>query len=119
MADCFREVFTIRNSVLLIRIAAHHTLLERCACAPQQGANMDLSFPGGIQIAGCITPEYSGILSPEALIFVAALHRQFDARRRALLAQRSKRQQAFDEGAMPQFLPETEHIRSADWCVAE
>ena len=80
---------------------------------------MDLSIPGGIRIDGRITPAYSQILTPQALAFVAALHRDFDPRRRALLARRNERQQAFDQGAMPRFLAETEHVRRAEWCIAE
>jgi len=58
------------------------------------------------------------ILSPEALAFVAGLHRRFDGRRQALLAARTERQRAFDAGALPDFLPETAHIRESEWTVA-
>ena len=58
------------------------------------------------------------ILNPEALAFVAGLHRRFDGRRQALLAARIERQKAFDAGALPDFLPETAHIRAGDWQVA-
>ncbi|HYN45509.1 MAG TPA: malate synthase A [Allosphingosinicella sp.] len=58
------------------------------------------------------------ILNPEALAFVAGLHRRFDGRRQALLAARLERQKAFDAGALPDFLTETTHIRETDWTVA-
>ena len=58
------------------------------------------------------------ILSPEALAFVAGLHRRFDGRRQALLAARIERQNAFDAGALPDFLPGTAHIREGEWMVA-
>ncbi len=58
------------------------------------------------------------ILSPEALAFVAGLHRRFDGRRAALLTARGERQKAFDAGALPDFLPETAQIREGDWSVA-
>jgi malate synthase len=58
------------------------------------------------------------ILSADALAFLAALHRRFDERRRALLAARVERQRAFDAGALPDFLPETAAIRAGDWRVA-
>ena len=80
---------------------------------------MDLASPGGIQIIGRLTPEYLCILQPEALSFVASLHRRFEARRQALLMRRTKRQQAFDQGLMPDFLIETADIRSSEWCIAE
>jgi len=58
------------------------------------------------------------VLTPEALAFVAGLHRRFDARRQALLEARLARQRDFDAGALPDFLPETVHIREREWMVA-
>jgi malate synthase len=58
------------------------------------------------------------ILTPEALAFVAGLHRRFDGRRQALLAARSERQREFDAGALPDFPADTAQIRAADWTVA-
>jgi malate synthase len=57
-------------------------------------------------------------LTPEALAFVAGLHRRFDGRRQELLAARAERQKAYDGGAQPDFLPETASIRAGDWQVA-
>ena len=34
------------------------------------------------------------------------------------MQKRTTRQQEIDGGALPDFLPETEHIRSGDWTVA-
>ncbi len=59
-----------------------------------------------------------GILTPEALSFVASLHRRFDGERRALLARRVERQRELDGGALPDFLAETEYVRTGDWRVA-
>jgi malate synthase len=58
------------------------------------------------------------ILTPEALAFVAGLHRRFDGRRQELLAARAERQKAFDAGELPDFLTETAEIRAGDWQVA-
>ena len=58
------------------------------------------------------------ILSPEALAFVADLHRRFDGRRRELLARRMERQKLFDAGQLPHFLTETKAVRDGDWTVA-
>jgi malate synthase len=58
------------------------------------------------------------ILTPEALDFVAALHRQFNPRREELLRKRAERQADFDEGRMPIFPPETESVRNGNWLVA-
>jgi malate synthase len=57
------------------------------------------------------------VLTAEALDFLCELHRRFDPRRRALLAARAERQRAFDAGLLPDFLPETRHIRDGDWRV--
>jgi len=58
------------------------------------------------------------VLTPAALAFVAALNRRFRPERNRLLAARAERQSRFDAGALPEFLPETAHIRAADWRVA-
>jgi malate synthase len=76
------------------------------------------AVPAGMEILGHITPQYAEILTPQALAFVARLHRQFENRRRELLAKRAARQLEFDAGMLPDFLPETAHIRAADWTIA-
>ncbi len=75
-------------------------------------------FPQGVSISGRITPEFAQILTPEAVAFVARLHRQFDARRQELLARRAERQKQFDVGALPDFLIETRNIRETDWKIS-
>jgi malate synthase len=72
----------------------------------------------GVVIKAEITPEFESISTPEALEFVAKLHRSFNGRRKELLAARQGRQAKLDAGAMPDFLPETKHIRESDWTVA-
>ncbi len=57
------------------------------------------------------------VLTPEALAFVADLHRRFDATRRELLKARAKRQTGYDAGGAPDFLAETAAIRDGDWRV--
>jgi malate synthase len=63
-------------------------------------------------------PDVEAILTPEALRFITELHHRFDARRLELLEKRAARQQAIDAGQLPDFLPETESIRKADWKAA-
>jgi malate synthase len=72
----------------------------------------------GIQVLGTITPQFAAILTPEALAFVAKLHRQFEARRQDLLARRAARQKEFDSGVLPDFLADTRKIRDTDWQIA-
>ncbi len=72
----------------------------------------------GVEVRGELPAHFAEILTPGALDLVAGLERAFGARRRELLARRERRQQAINAGAMPDFLPETAHIRGADWTVA-
>lgn len=60
------------------------------------------------------------VLEPEALRLVAALHRDLDGRRRELLAARRARQEAWDRGEVPDYLPEDERPEArGDWTVGE
>jgi malate synthase len=68
--------------------------------------------------AAPLTEAQQSILSPEATGFLEKLSREFEPRRRQLLAARHVRQHEIDAGAMPAFLPSTAHIRSAEWQVA-
>jgi malate synthase len=80
--------------------------------------HMSGPLPEGVAISGQITREYASILSPEALTFLARLHRKFEPRRQELLALRAQRQTEFDRGALPDFLSQTKSIREGDWVVA-
>jgi malate synthase len=71
-----------------------------------------------VTLTGRQTGEFAQILSPEALEFVAKLHRRFEPRRQELLARRAARQKEFDAGALPGFLAETREIREGDWRIA-
>ncbi|MES2353067.1 MAG: malate synthase A [Pseudomonadota bacterium] len=82
---------------------------------------MNTSVPNsvpGVQILGRVTPEYAQILTPEAIAFVAKLCKTFEPRRQELLAKRLQRQNDLDAGMLPDFLPETQQIRTAEWTVA-
>jgi len=58
------------------------------------------------------------VLTPEACEFLIKLAREFEPRRKELLGRRRVRQQKIDAGQMPDFLPETAHIRQQEWRVA-
>jgi malate synthase len=75
-------------------------------------------YAQGIEITGPVTPAYAEILTPEAMSFVAKLVRTFADRRTELLQRRVQRQAALDAGNLPDFLPETEHIRTSEWTIA-
>ncbi len=63
-------------------------------------------------------PPQTSILSKPASEFLERLARAFEPRRQELLARRKQRQQELDSGQLPDFLPETAPIRSAEWTVA-
>jgi len=72
----------------------------------------------GVTIGAPISSGYEQVLTNEALEFIAALHTEFEPRRKELLIRRAERQRRFDAGEMPDFLPETASVRSAEWAIA-
>jgi malate synthase len=74
-------------------------------------------LPQGVVLHAPLTAEQSTIVTAPALAFTAKLARKFEARRRELLALRAERQVAFDAGQKPDFLPETQHVRDAEWTI--
>jgi malate synthase len=76
------------------------------------------SASSSVALSGRVTTEFAEILSPEALEFLARLHRRFEPRRQELLARRAARQKEFDRGALPDFLAETKKIRAGEWRIA-
>ncbi|WP_394649234.1 malate synthase A [uncultured Deinococcus sp.] len=78
----------------------------------------DSALPAGMQISAPVSAAQAEILTPEALAFVAELHRRFDSRRRELLAAREARQARLDAGELPDFLPETREVREGDWAIS-
>jgi malate synthase len=77
------------------------------------------AFGPGIEIEAAVDEDSADILSREALAFVALLQRGFYRRRAEILEARAQRQQACDQGSMPDFLLGTAHIRAdLDWRVA-
>ena len=75
-------------------------------------------MPQPIQVTGSTQPGFDAILSPEALEFVAALNREFNPRRKELLARRHQLHAAIQSGKRPTFLEETRKVRESEWQVA-
>src|SRR5438034_9540478 len=71
-----------------------------------------------IQVLQPAPPDCADVLRPAALEFLAELARHFEPVRRELLERRRARQREIDAGRLPDFLPETRHIRDRDWTVA-
>ena len=65
----------------------------------------------GVDVLGKVDNAHRKILTPQALAFLALLHRSFNGTRKALLERRKLRQAEIDRGALPDFLPETRHVR--------
>lgn len=65
----------------------------------------------GVNVLGTVNESQRKILTPPALAFLALLHRSFNERRKQLLERRKLRQAEIDKGVLPDFLPETRHIR--------
>src|SRR5687768_17371491 len=72
----------------------------------------------GVEVRGPVDARYAGVLSADALAFVARLQREFGGQRAALLQRRAERQRELDAGVRPDFLPETRAVREGDWRVA-
>jgi malate synthase len=72
----------------------------------------------GVTFTAPISSRHAEILTPEAIAFLARLHRTHNPRRKELLAARTTRQTALDSGAKPDFLPETAPIRNSAWTIA-
>jgi malate synthase len=77
------------------------------------------STPNGMTVTAPDHPDAARVLAPQALEFVAALHRRFEPRRRELLQMRKQRQARFDAGEMPDFLPATQAVRDSEWRIAD
>jgi malate synthase len=76
----------------------------------------DLRIPG-IQLPPMQPNLFDRILTPQAMGFVAHLHRKYEERRRDLMKARAERQARLDAGETLGFLPETRSIREAEWTV--
>jgi len=76
-------------------------------------------MPQGVEILSPVSPDAEGVLTDEALSFIANLHRAFNPTREALLARRIERLAAIAGGEKLTFLPETQSVRDGAWSVAE
>ncbi|HEV2379649.1 MAG TPA: malate synthase A [Terriglobia bacterium] len=71
-----------------------------------------------VQVTRPLTGLRAEILSEAAVNFLSRLSAGFEERRQELLQQRRVRQREIEAGKMPDFLPETAHIRASEWKVA-
>jgi malate synthase len=76
------------------------------------------TYAEGIEFTAEGPEEFAGVLTPEAVAFVAKLSREYRGRVDDLLARRAERQERISAGEMPDFLPETREIREGEWKIA-
>lgn len=76
-----------------------------------------ITCPNGMAIHAPVSEAHTAILTPEALAFLAELHRRFNPTRLELLEARRERQRRWDAGEPMDFLPETREIREGSWSV--
>jgi len=67
-----------------------------------------------VNVLAPLPPGTDKILSKDATVFLAVLHRAFNGTRKALLQRRVIRQAELDKGNVLDFLPETKHVREND-----
>jgi malate synthase len=74
----------------------------------------------GVEITGPRQDRFDEVLTPGALALLARLHRDFDGRRRQLLAARAERYEQLAAGGTLGFRPETKDVREdPTWRVAD
>ena len=72
----------------------------------------------GIEVHAPTSGRMEEVLTPNALEFVASLHREFEPTRQELLQRRAERRAELDAGGTLDFLDGTREIRESDWSVA-
>ncbi|MFZ4541765.1 MAG: malate synthase A [Rickettsiales bacterium] len=72
-----------------------------------------------VNLNAAVPKDSEFLVSPDALAFITALAEKFGSRRDYLLTKRAERQKQFDKGILPDFKPETRHIRESEWKVAD
>ena len=80
-------------------------------------ANTQSHETGSLIFHGEINQEQQQILNPAAVALLTELVEKFAPQVDELLNQRVKKQARMDAGELPDFLPETAHIREGDWKI--
>lgn len=72
----------------------------------------------GLTINAALNADYDSILTEQACALLVELTRKFRPELTKLLAARQSKQQQYDAGALPDFLPQTANIRQSEWQIA-
>ena len=79
---------------------------------------MGYDVPEGVEIRGRYDEEFGGILSKDALQFVADLQREFKKDIEYAIDCRKEAEARYSNGELPGFDPATKLIRDGDWVCA-
>jgi malate synthase len=79
---------------------------------------MPLMELSGLEFVGRLEPRHEEIFSSDACAFLRELVDGFGPGRKALLVRRKAAQLRVDRGELPDFRPDTAHIRETNWRVA-
>jgi len=114
-----------RSGAKPLRVVSPSAASAPSAATPAAAAVVAWSTPAASSSSSTVRvtgPDVAGagdILTPEALAFLAELHHRFAGRRAELLTERHERRRRLANGQLPDFLPETKHIRDdRTWRVA-
>jgi malate synthase len=80
---------------------------------------MSTGMPAGVEVLAPEPALGAGILTYDALAFVAALQRELGPRRKELLVRRTARRDELAAGGSLDLLPGTASVRESEWRVAE
>jgi malate synthase len=69
------------------------------------------------ELVGVDKSAVADVFTERARELLGRAHAAFEPRRRELLAARVDRQARLDAGELPDFLPETAHVRAGDWKI--
>lgn len=77
----------------------------------------EAAFGSRLEIAGELEPQHQAIFPVEAQKFLSELCARYAGRVDELLELREQKQQAIDNGQLPDFLTETQDIREGSWKI--
>lgn len=86
---------------------------------PGGGVGGRYDVPEGVDIRGRYDEEFAKILTKDALIFVAALQREFRNHVKYAMECRKEAKMRYNSGGLPGFDPATKNVRDGDWMCAE
>jgi len=87
------------------------------ASASSLSQEIDSGYDHRLKITGELSSQREAIFSEQAQAFLSELCARYASRVEELLEQREQKQQAIDNGQLPDFLTETQDIREGSWKI--